>query len=83
MQIVKTSDDKNREHQIRVDDFRVIARQRKPGDWEIDPSCPFQDSANPLHYVRRAVEDGQMIMAQRRLGPGQYDLLLKPARHRR
>ena len=83
MQIVKTYNNANHEHQIRVDDFRIIARQRKPGDWEIDPSCPFQDSANPLYYVRRAVEDGQMIMAQRRIGPGQYDLLLKPARHRK
>ena len=83
MQIVKTPDNENRQHQIRMDDFRVIARQRRPGCWDVDPSCPFQDSANPLFFVRRAVKEGQMIMAQRRLGPGQYDLLLKPARHRK
>ena len=83
MQIVKTSDDENRKHQIQMDDFRVIARQRRPGCWDVDPCCPFQDSANPLFFVRRAVKEGQMIMAQRRLGPGSYDLLLKPARHRK
>ena len=83
MQIVKTSDDENRKHQIRMDDFRIIARQRRPGCWDIDPSCPFQESANPLFFVRRAVKEGQMIMAQRRIGPGSYDLLLKPARHRK
>ena len=83
MQIVKTPDNENRKHQVRVDDFRVIARQRKPGCREVDPSCPFQESANPLFFVRRAVKEGQMIMAQGRLGPGSYDLLLKPARHRK
>ena len=80
MQIVKTSDNQNHKHKIRVDDFRVIARQRRPGCWDIDPSCPFQDTCNPLYFVRKAVVAGQMIMAQRKIGAGKYDLVLKPAR---
>jgi len=83
MQIVKTQFDKNREHKIRTDKFRVIARQRRPGCWEPTENCPFQNRDNPLFFVRKAVEEGLMIMAQRRVGPGQYDLVLKPARHRR
>ena len=80
MQIVKTTSGEHCEHKIRVDDFRVIAYQRRPGCWQTTDDCPFADAFDPLKMVRKAVEAGQMIMAQRKIGPGQYDLVLKPAR---
>lgn len=83
MQIVTTTTDEHRQHKVRVDDFRVIAYQRRPGCWQTTDDCPFADAADPLKMVRKAVEAGHMIMAQRRVGAGQYDLVLKPARHRR
>ena len=83
MQIVKTTGNENRKREIRLDDFRVIARQRRPGCWEPTDDCPFSDYADPLAMVRKAVDNGQMVMAQRRVGAGQYDLVIKPARHRR
>ena len=83
MHIVKTQDVDNREHKIRLGQWRIIAHQFKPGCWEPTPECPFQETANPLWYVRRAVEAGDMIMAQRKIGPGKFALLLKPAGHKK
>ena len=83
MQIVTTTSEGHRQREVRVADFRVIAFQRRPGCWQTTEDCPFSDAVDPLAMVRKAVEEGHMIMAQRRVGPGQYDLVLKPARHRR
>ena len=83
MRLVKTPNDQNREHKIRNTQWRVIAHQRKPGCWEPTPECPFQETANPLWYVRRSVEAGDMVMAQRKVGPGKFDLLFKPAERKK
>tara|TARA_R110000765_G_scaffold77709_3_gene152815 strand:- start:4510 stop:4737 length:228 start_codon:yes stop_codon:yes gene_type:complete len=68
---------------VRFDDFRVIARQHRPGCWTATEDCPFSDHHDPLRMVRQAVKDNLMIMAQRKIAPGKFELLLKPAGNRR
>ena len=53
----------NEKKEVRFDDFRVIARQLRPGCWEPTEDCPFADHHDPLRMVRQAVEDNLMIMA--------------------
>ncbi len=73
----------NEKKEVRFDDFRVIARQLRPGCWEPTEDCPFSDHHDPLRMVRQAVKDNLMIMAQRKIAPGKFELLLKPSASRR
>lgn len=59
--------------------FKVIAVKKLPlWRWEITDDCPYQQEGRyPLLVVAAAVDNGDLITAQRRVGPFHFELLAK------
>lgn len=53
--------------------FRVA--ERNGMYWKHNKDCPFQDAVNPLAELRKAVERGVFLTAQRRIGKHHFELL--------
>lgn len=61
--------------------FRVIAVKKRPlFRWEITNNCPYRDHRDPLELVRIARENGDLIIAQRRVNSFHFELLAKTPR---
>ncbi len=58
--------------------WRVIAKKPpKARDWKVTSECPYRDDRDPLRSVQRAVENGDLITAQKKVGPNDYELWAK------
>ena len=55
--------------------WRVIAIKKDPRNfWIPTEDCPYLDHRYPLEQVRFAAEQGNLIIAQKKLGPFHYEL---------
>ena len=55
--------------------WKVIAIKKEPRNfWIPTEDCPYLDNRRPLERVRYAVEQGNLIVAQKKLGPFHYEL---------
>ena len=53
----------------------VIAVKKDPRNfWIPTEECPYLDERYPLEQVRHAVEQGYLIIAQKKIGPFHYEL---------
>ena len=55
--------------------WRVIAIKKDPRNfWIPTEDCPYLDHRYPLEQVRFAAEQGDLIIAQKKLGPFHFEL---------
>ena len=55
--------------------WKVIAVKKDPRNfWIPTENCPFLDHRNTKEKVRFAAEQGNLIIAQKKLGPFHYEL---------
>ena len=53
---------------------RIAVKTQPRYVWEPSEYCPFKGSTDPLAEVRKAVEDGSMVMFTRKIAPFHFEL---------
>ena len=52
-----------------------VVAERNGSYWKPNKDCPFQGATDPLLELRKAVERGDFLTAQRRVGKHHFELL--------